>query len=172
MKLRDCVRILLINARQELLLMAIDDPNTTLLDKKPRGKYWFPVGGKVEAGETLTQAAYRELYEETTLTENEVKLGPIVWYEEFEMIVRGVHTLFRQHYMVIRTDNSNISSQNLLPSEQEVFQGYGWFNLEQISNSSEPIYPTELQEFLPELLEENYPDQIIKLGEMHKLTNA
>lgn len=53
------------------------------------GPFWFFVGGKIEEGESMQQAALRELHEETGLTAKEVEPGPVVWYGTFDLILSG-----------------------------------------------------------------------------------
>ena len=87
---RRTIRILLLNAKQELLLMRVVDPTTTALDKKSRGAFWCTIGGKIEANENIENAMYRELFEETGLLPQDVEVGPTVWYGTHRMIISGV----------------------------------------------------------------------------------
>ena len=57
------VRILLFNPAHELLFMGAEDKNLTGADGN-KGRFWFLVGGTLEAGETFQAAAKRELTEE------------------------------------------------------------------------------------------------------------
>ena len=59
--IRNSIRILLLNSSNELLLMCADVPSTTTSSGKYHGKFWFTVGGEIEEGETLEEAAVREL---------------------------------------------------------------------------------------------------------------
>lgn len=64
--------------RGRVLLLFGRDP------ARPTAPYWFSVGGAVEVGESLTEAAVRELFEETGIQVDQDQLiGPIH---------RGTHT--------------------------------------------------------------------------------
>ena len=78
--LRNTVRVLLINEENEVLLLCADDPKTTTIDGEYHGRYWFPLGGKIEMYESIQQAALREIYEESGISREEVELGAVVWY--------------------------------------------------------------------------------------------
>ena len=72
-------RVILINDKNEILLMHARDQSTTRTVEKYNGYFWFLVGGEQGNSESVVQIAVRELWEEAGLTEAEFKLGPIVW---------------------------------------------------------------------------------------------
>ena len=57
--MRDCVRVVVLDADGRVLLIDTDGP---------RGRLWMPPGGGMEAGETDEEAAHRELLPEVGLT--------------------------------------------------------------------------------------------------------
>ncbi len=66
------------------LIVVIDkDKQNVLMCKRAKppyqGKYNF-VGGKVEKGEEKLQAAYRELKEETSITDKDIKLDQLMTF--------------------------------------------------------------------------------------------
>ncbi|MSP21512.1 MAG: NUDIX domain-containing protein [Dehalococcoidia bacterium] len=68
---RPCSRILIIDARDRVLLFRIDDP---AVDLRP---FWLTTGGGVEDGETFEEAARRELAGGGR--RRPVRVGPCVW---------------------------------------------------------------------------------------------
>ena len=155
---RKTVRILLINQDKQLLLMRVIDPTTTGTDKKPRSAFWCTIGGKIESDETVEQAASRELFEETGLTQEDVKLGPIVWYGLHQMIISGNHVELDEKFIVANlTSNKQVTQDNFTENEKSVVTHLEWLSLADIVNYSEPIFPAILKTELADILNVNYP---------------
>lgn len=161
--IRESIKLLLFNENNELLLMCADDPKTTTPEGKYHGRFWFPIGGQIEPGESLEQAAIRELFEETGITKEEIELGPIVWFGECQLVLSGVLTYLKQQFMIARTVQNNVSLANLTQDEQAIVQKTAWFSLEQILSSDEIIYPVPLLEHLPDIVAGKYPEQPIEI---------
>jgi 8-oxo-dGTP pyrophosphatase MutT (NUDIX family) len=154
---RSSVKILLVNDRKEILLMCADDPKITTADGKYHGKFWFPIGGGIEKGESIAEAALREIYEETGITKEEVNLGPIVWFGEFDLVLNGVLTRLKQQFMVAKTKKNRVTLTTLDTWETKAVKKLAWFSLEKILRCDEIIYPVLLSKYLPDILSEIYP---------------
>ena len=100
--IRSSIKVILLNDKDELLLMCADDPKTTSADGKYLGKFWFTVGGEIELNESTEETAYREVYEETSIKKDEIELGPMVWFGEFDLILNGVLTRLKQNLLLQR----------------------------------------------------------------------
>lgn len=74
LKVRNSVKLILLNENNELLLMSTDDKGIQGKEGNYNGKFWQIVGGKIEEGETLREAAFRELFEETGLKKEQVQM--------------------------------------------------------------------------------------------------
>ncbi len=160
---RNSVNILILNDKNELLLMCADDPKTTSVDGTYHGRFWFTIGGKIEEGESMQEAALRELREETGITPDQVELGPVVWFGEFDLVLAGTPTHIKQTFIVAKTKQKNISLENLTQEEKAVIKKIAWFSLDDIKNSTEVIYPIVLPQYLPDIISGNYPEQPLEI---------
>ena len=161
--IRNSVKVLLLNDQNELLLLLVDDPKTITVKGKYHGKFWFPTGGEIKPHESIQEAAFREIYEETGIEKKEINLGPIVWFGEFDLILNGILTHLKQRFIVAKTKQKNVSLSNLTKWEKNVVKKIAWFSLEKIKNSDEIIYPVILPDYLPDILSENYPKKPIEI---------
>lgn len=160
------IRVILINDKNELLLMRAEDKTTTRPDGKYNGHFWFIIGGEQEPGESIEDTAKREIFEETGLNQNDYNLGPVVWQGEFDLILAGKPRRMKQQFIVANTSKNKVDLSNLTIAEKEVITNIKWFSLEDIKNCKEVIYPVLLPQYLPDILNNNYPDEpiIIDLG--------
>ena len=161
--IHNSVRMLLINTDKEVLLMCADDPKTTDKNGIYRGRFWFTVGGEIEPGESPIETASRELYEETGINPDCVTFGPIVWFGAFEMVLSGILTQLKQQFIVAHTTQKTLTTEHLTEREKEVIEEIRWFSLNQICNCNELIYPPGLKDYLPGILEGNYPEPPLKI---------
>jgi len=126
-------------------------------------RFWCTIGGGIEPGETIEHAALREIFEETGITKDAIKLGPIVWYGDVTLILKGVVTTLAESFIVAKTTTHNVVLHNLTEDERDVVKGLIWFSLNDIKNSSEVIFPILLPQYLPDILAGNYPEQPIEI---------
>ncbi|NGX34418.1 MAG: hypothetical protein K1060chlam1_00771 [Candidatus Anoxychlamydiales bacterium] len=161
--IRSSIKVLLLNDKSELLLMCADDPKTTAADGKYLGRFWFTVGGEIELNESYHETAYREIYEETSLKKDEIDLGPIVWFGEFDLILNGTLTRLKQRFIVAKTAKKDVYLKNPTSWEKKVVKDLAWFSIDDIKNSDEIIYPALLSKYLPNIIAENYPKEPIEI---------
>lgn len=168
MKIRNCVKIILLNEHNEIPLMLEENPNVFTIDGNPSGAFYTLIGGGIEPGESMYEAAVRELYEESGITKAEVEFGPVVWIGEFEIILYGQRTHFKMNYIVAKTKNSALSLANLTETEKIFVKEISWFSLEKIRKTRKPIYPLLLEKHLPDIIAGKYPSKPIIVNLLSK----
>lgn len=163
MNIRNSIKIILLNTKNEILLLGTDDKSITNKDKSYNGKFWQMIGGKIEEGEDIKSAATRELFEETGLKPDDIEFGNIVWKGELTLIMSGVETLIRQQFITAKTNVTDVTLKNLTPEEKPVAKSLKWFSTDDIKNSKEIIYPVGLDEYLSELLTSGVPEEPVTI---------
>lgn len=143
--------------------MRADDPNTKNIDGTYRGPFWFTIGGGIETGESLEQAAIRETFEETGISSDKLDLGKLVWIEQQDLIFKNTPTRMINHYFLASTAVKEISMQHLTDYEKTVINELKWFAPSDIADWHEPIYPSNLYQYLIQLLEGEIPDSPIHI---------
>ena len=152
LQVRNSVKCVLLNCNDELLLVRTCDASIRDSSGSYNGDFWQMVGGKIEDNETVEEAARRELFEETGLSEFDVNFGRIVWSGKLILVMNGVKTLINQRFMVVRSCKNEVTIKNLTQEEQNVIKELKWFALDDIKNNSEIIYPLGLYVHLRNLL--------------------
>ena len=130
------------------------------MDRKPRNAFWCTIGGKIEQGETLQQAAYRELFEETGLSDDNVELGPVVWYGVHQMIISSEHVELDEKFIVAHLkSDKQLNQDNFTENEKSVVTHTEWLGLNEILTSQEPIFPAIFKTHLEDIIAGKYPKQ-------------
>lgn len=160
---RNSVKILLLNDKNELLLMCADDPKTTSADKTYHGRFWFCIGGQMNPEESLEEAAIREIYEETGIKKEEFELGPVVWFGEFDLVLNGTPTHLKQTFIVAKTNKRQAFLNDPDEWEKTCITNLAWFSIEKIKNSEEVIYPVLMPNYLPDIIAGKYPKQPLEI---------
>jgi ADP-ribose pyrophosphatase YjhB (NUDIX family) len=149
-------RVVLIDAADRLLLLQYQ-----LNDGRA---VHVPPGGQPEEGESLEDAALRELWEETGL--RIARLGPLVWISNNVYPLGPNGELFTsvEHFWVCRVEAHDIGA-HLNPDvfERSSIQSNRWWSLPEIEASGDIFAPRRLAELLEPILQGHFPSQPILL---------
>lgn len=141
MRQRPSARLLVINNRREILLFKFVFKQGALVGKD----FWATPGGELEAGETFEEAARRELFEETGIT-IETPQEPLA-ERRFELILPdGEPARAHEKFYVVRVENPELSRGNWTQLEMEVLAEHKWWNLQELRETQDTIYPADLAE--------------------------
>ena len=145
---RQAGRVLVIDAAGRLLLLKGFDP----AGSEP--PYWFTVGGGTKPGESLAQAAARELGEETGIMASAGELGQPIWHEVAEFGFEGRRFRQEQDFFLLRIDTDGtgaadlVNTDDLADEEAAVVLGHRWWTLAELESTNDQFYPAELPNLL------------------------
>jgi 8-oxo-dGTP pyrophosphatase MutT (NUDIX family) len=144
---RTAARVLLIDQADRILLLHGTDP------ADPTDVYWLPPGGGLEPGETPTQGAARELFEETGLRVAPADLGEPIFRDvvEFSFDRRSYHQ--EQDFFLLRVPSWQVDTSQYGDDEHAAIDGYRWWTLDELESTPEPYYPEALASLLRSLVE-------------------
>lgn len=138
-------RVLVIDAGGRVLLLHGFDP------AKPEEPYWFTIGGGAQPGESLAEAAARELREETGIWARADELGEPVWHEVADFSFDGTSYRQEQDFFQLRIGSAVVLTDGLDDEEAAVIDGHRWWTVDELESSTEPFYPRELPRLLRDL---------------------
>jgi len=148
---RPTVRVLLFDPGHRLLLM-----KGRLTHAANAPSWWFTVGGGMEAGETVEEAARREIAEESGF--HDIRLGPVVWQREgIGQLSDGERVMFREHYLVAHCPGGEPVRDGWEPHEVALVDDLRWWHLDEICTSTERMFPKGLAGLLPVIIAGQYP---------------
>jgi 8-oxo-dGTP pyrophosphatase MutT (NUDIX family) len=147
--IRPAARVVLLDPQGRVLLFG-----ARLLDLgTPPGPvlYWYTPGGQIEPGESVRQAAARELGEEIGLVVDPPALEGPVWLRRIVAPLLGVATDHRETYFALRgvVHDVDVSGQTEIEAYED--QPYRWWSAAEIAASEEVFAPRTLAELLPAL---------------------
>ena len=150
--------------RPGVRVIVIDDDGRTLLfaSTDDEGKrFWFPPGGGTEPGETAEETAYRELREETGLSD--VVLAGEIGRRRVVLPWGGIPHDFQEHWYLARVTPFEIDTSGFTDFEQSAIHEHRWWSLADLEQATERLVPARLADLVQQLLRDGVPPEPIEL---------
>jgi len=148
--------VVLLDPADRILLLHGFDPAA------PAVTWWFTPGGGAEGGESLADAARREVAEETGITG--VRLGPVLWERTSSFLFDGRHWEQDEWYWLGRTDTVGVDTSGQTELERRTVISLRWWTCGELLRTHETVYPIRFAGLLRTLLDEGPPLSPIPLG--------
>jgi 8-oxo-dGTP pyrophosphatase MutT (NUDIX family) len=143
--IRRAVRVLLVDPDERVLLFSAVDP-------ADGGRFWFPAGGGVEAGEDAVAAAVREVREETGHVLD--ALGPEVWQRRHVFTWRGTEIDQRERWFLTRVPAFAPDGTAMTATERDELSPARWWTLADLEATTDRLVPGDLAARLRELMDQ------------------
>lgn len=153
---RTSARVVLVDPRHRVLLFHGADPPDS------GHPFWFTVGGGVRAGERLRAAALRELREETGIELVEDRLVGPVWRRRVVFRLDGHRYEGDEWFFLAELPDADprVDTASFTGLERETIDGYRWWSAAELRATEETVYPGQLAELLPGLLDAGWDGQL------------
>ena len=147
---RTSARVALLDEDGAVLLLCGSDPAN---EDGTAPRWWFTVGGAAQRGETLAQAAAREVAEETGLRVDPGDVIGPVWRRDAVIDFNWSVIRSEEMFFVHRTRRFEPSTAGRTGLERAYIHGHRWCDATMIAElvaKGETVYPLQLGELLEE----------------------
>ena len=139
---RPAARLLVVDGDRRVLMFRFTPENAP--------PFWVTPGGACEPGETYSDAARRELHEETGL---DLDPGPEVAQRTCEFTtIEGQHVWSDERYFLVRVAEPVISVAGHTELEKRVMTEYCWWTLDALRETRQTLFPEDLADLVEQNL--------------------
>ncbi|MFI5068858.1 MAG: NUDIX hydrolase [Streptosporangiales bacterium] len=155
---RPSARVLVVGPGDTLLLLQFRTRT-----RSPATTYWLTPGGGIDSGESVAEAAARELREETGIQVSPADLGPLVAYSAGEWSTGRAVFAAHDSYFFVRWTDTAIDTSGQEELERSLIIGHRWWRLDDLASTSERIVPANATWLVRSLLADGHPAEPIHL---------
>jgi 8-oxo-dGTP pyrophosphatase MutT (NUDIX family) len=142
---RVAARVLVIDPEGCVLLFRGFDPG-----RPEAGSWWITPGGGLDDGESIEDAARRELREETGLDVADV--GPRLFERRVEFAFEDNHFDQTEYFFCVRADRFPVDRTEWTDIEQRSVLEHRWWTAAELAATAERVYPEGLAARLAEIV--------------------
>ncbi|MFI5201038.1 MAG: NUDIX hydrolase [Candidatus Kapaibacterium sp.] len=149
LRIRRTARAIVLNDREEILLIKHSDIVSANPNEPDRLTYWVAPGGGVEENETYEDAAIRELKEETGVDVEALK-GCIL-ERDIDLVYGGELVTCRERFFLACIEGRPAPVRfKILPEEN--ISDFRWWPLSEIEHSAEIFFPEDLTNLMKNVI--------------------
>lgn len=128
------------------------------------GTWWLTPGGGIDDGESLEEAAAREVLEETGLVVSVDAVGPVVATRvaEFEFAGESYHQT--EWFYAVTVDRFAPHGAGWEPIEHQALLDYRWWTVDELLATDEVVYPVELPRVVQAVIDGTITEPIALSG--------
>jgi 8-oxo-dGTP pyrophosphatase MutT (NUDIX family) len=133
---RQTARVLPVNPEGRVLLLHGWDPH------HPDRPFWFTIGGGAEPGESLRDAAVRELREETGIVVDPASLGKPIARNTVEFSWNGYDIVQGQTFYAVLVESADVTLDGMDSWERATTDKHAWLSAADLGPDLPPADPS------------------------------
>ncbi|MEW9553912.1 NUDIX hydrolase [Nonomuraea sp. NPDC050783] len=144
--------------------LPLDDQDRVLLlrgfdPERPDQPFWFTVGGAMENGETLVEAAARELFEEVGIRVRAGEFSGPYGTSTISFEWGGYAITQDQTFYAVRVGEAaaTVSFEHMEQIEKDTTTAYRWWGAEELESTEEKYFPEDLPVILRKIIADGEP---------------